>query len=426
MHATTLSDEERYARLQQRLDRGVTGAPDSPTFQAILRCLFTPDDAELATRIPAFTSLDALAERTGTDPESLDERLRAMARRGLVIDLELDGRRVVALAPVVIGFYEFTFMRTGDDAAGPEIARLFEDYFDEGLLPAAIFRASTQLGRSMVREESLPEDLPAEVLDWERTSAVIRSATSIAVSNCPCRVHARLLGRGCDAPVRTCLSFGPGADTMVRSGLAEPVSTEEALDIVAEAKAAGLAQTADNVREGITYLCNCCGCCCGMMRSIKRFDLPHGIVSSNWIAAVDHERCLGCGRCVKACPADAVHLELTHGQGRRRNWAVVDPERCLGCGVCDGACRNGAHTMVPRPVRSWVPKDTFERVVAMAIERQKLGDLLYDLSEREGAHAVARALRVLEHTPVARRLAAVEPLRSTFLHGLVAVMERAG
>jgi hypothetical protein len=104
----------------------------------------------------------------------------------------------------------------------------------------------------------------------------------------------------------------------------------------------------------------------------------------------------------------------------------VDPERCLGCGVCDDACRYEAHAMVPRPVRAWVPKDTFERVVAMAIERQKLGDLLYDLSEREGAHALARALRVLERTPVARRLAAIEPLRSTFLRGLVATMQHAG
>lgn len=421
----TSTEETTYHHLQERLDRGVTGAPDSPTFQHILRLLFTPEQAELACHIPAFTTVDALASRTGIPTDQLDERLREMARKGLVMDLELDGHRMVMLAPVVIGFYEFTFMRTGEDAAGPEIAQLFEDYFDEGLLPRAIFRASTQIGRSLVREEALPEDLTTEVLDWERTSSIIASATSVAVSPCPCRTHAHLLGRGCDAPVRTCLTFGPGADGLVAAGLAEAITNDEALAIVQECKAAGLAQTGDNVRDDVTYLCNCCGCCCGMMRSIKRFDLPHGIVSSNWIATIDHATCRGCGRCVKACPAGALHLEPTHGEGLRRNWAVVDTERCLGCGVCDDSCRYGAHAMVPRPIRAWVPKDTFERVVAMAIERQKLGDLLYDLSESQGVHAVARALRALEHTPAARRLAAIEPLKSTFLHGLVSVMERA-
>jgi ferredoxin len=421
-----LDDGRSYSRLQERLDRQVTGAPDSETFQAILRLLFTPEEARLAAQVPMFTSLSALARRTGIDEDELGRRVTEMAAKGLVIDLEHHGRRMVALAPVVIGFYEFTFMRTGDSAPTEEIARLFEEYFDEGALPRAIFRANTQVGRSLVREEALPDDPPVEVLDWERTSALLGAARSVAVSNCPCRVHAGLLGRACDAPVRTCLTLNESADAMVRAGVAEPITNDEALAIVQECKAAGLAQTADNVKDGVGYICNCCGCCCGMMRAIKRFDLPHGIVSSNWIASIDHERCRGCGTCVKACPADALHLEPTNGKGLRRNWAVVDPERCLGCGVCDDRCRYEAHAMVPREHRHWVPENTFERVVAMAIERGMLGDLLEDMADRQGARAVARILHVLEQTPPARALVAIEPLRSTFLHALVAGMGRAG
>lgn len=420
---STVDDD--YRLLRERLDRSMTGAPDSPTLQRILRRLFTPEDARLARQIPAFTPLAALASRTGLSREELDLRITEMARKGLVVDMDHSGERVVALAPVVIGFYEFTFMRTGDDAPDDEIARLFEEYFDEGDLPRAIFQANTQIGRSLVREESLPEELPTEVLDWERTSAIIAGARSIAVANCPCRVHAGLLGRACDAPVRTCLSFDEAADAFVKSGLAEAIDRNEAMSIVTEAKAAGLAQTADNVQRGVAYICNCCGCCCGMMRSLKRFDIPNAIVSSNWIAAIDHALCRGCGRCVKACPAGALHLELTHGQGLRRNWAVLDADRCLGCGVCSDACRYDAHSMVSREKRTWVPESTFERVVAMAIERGKLGDLLFDMTDARGARATARILHVLEQTSPARALIAIEPLKSVFLKTLVATIGRA-
>jgi formate hydrogenlyase subunit 6/NADH:ubiquinone oxidoreductase subunit I len=423
--AHTSSGVDPYRRLQERLDRMVTGAPDSPALRAILRRLFSPEEAELAVRMPTLCSVRSLAERLGRDEGELSGVIDGMASRGLVVDLEHRGKRWVMLAPVVIGFFEYTFMRVGEQAPDPELVELFDEYLygePDRRLAHAVFRGSVQIGRSLVREEALPEDSPVEVLDWERATSVIRSADRVAVAPCPCRAHARLAGHGCDAPLKTCLSFDAAADALVRMGLAESISTEEGLAVLAEAKAAGLAQTADNVQHGVTYMCNCCGCCCGMMQAIRGAGITQAIVSSNWVAETDFANCRGCKKCFRRCPTDAITMVDNQGKGRRVFWAIVDPDKCLGCGVCAEACRWEGRVMAPRAHRHFTPETTIDRMIAMAVERGRLGDLLLDTLTGTGPRAVARMLQVLEKTPPVAAVRAIEPLRSVFLRGLLAAV----
>ncbi|MFW2340027.1 MAG: 4Fe-4S dicluster domain-containing protein [Acidimicrobiia bacterium] len=415
-HATLtpeLDVELEYRLLQERLDRNVTGAPDSPAMRRILRMLFTPEDAHVARRLPQFISIPLLAKKLEVDVDDLNEHITSMARRGLVLDIERKGTRFVMAAPVVIGFFEFVFMRERPDAPMEDYAAAFEDVFDDEAFVRSVFTGKTQLGRSFVREEALPAEV--EILDWERATEAVRTADAVTVSLCPCRADARLREDGCDAPLRACLSFGGAAEMLARSGIGEAITNDEAMDILEEAKAAGLAQTGDNVREGITYMCNCCGCCCGMMRSIKKYSIYDGIVPSNWMATVDHSMCRGCATCAKACPADAIEIEPTNGKGLRKNWAVIDSDRCLGCGVCGDVCRWDAHGMEPRAEQPYIPADTMERVALMAIERGKLGDLLYDNVGSRLGQIAARSLSVIERMPPWKAAMAATRLRSVFL-----------
>jgi ferredoxin len=370
--------------------------------------------------------MEVLSRRTGVPVDDLEERVDTMAAKGLVVDLRLRGQRYVHLAPVVIGFYEFTFMRVRDDAAAEELAHLFHHYmYDDDSFARSVFAGSTQIGRSLVREESLPEQPQVEVLDWERATHIVATAHSVAVSPCPCRTHAELVGQGCGKPTRTCLTLNGGADALVRTGHAEPISNEEGLAILAMAKAAGLAQTADNVKHGVSYICNCCGCCCGMMQAIRRHGITGSIVSSNWVAHVDLSKCRGCKKCFHACPADAITMVDNGGKGLRKNWAIVDPNKCLGCGVCDERCNWGAHSMVPREARVFTPENTFDRMVTMAIERGKLAELLVDTLDGAGPHAMSRALAILAESRPAVAARAVEPLHSVFLRGMLAAVHAA-
>ncbi len=417
--------DREYRLLQQRMDRNVTGAPASPTFTKILELLFSPEEAKLARRIPFKpTRVSAVARDLGMPTDELQAKVTELAQRGVLGDFQVGRRHFVFLPPVVIGFFEFTFMRVRDDAPMAELSKLFHEYmFQDDRFMHAVGNGKTQLGRTLVHEQAIPEEDHTEILDWERASHLVKTASDVSVSICQCRHKASHMDEECDRPQRNCLSLNWPATMIAGNGWAEPISNAEAMTILEQSKEEGMALTGDNVQQEVSYICSCCGCCCGMINAIKTFDMRNGIVRSNWVVAVDTEKCEGCGLCAQDCPFDAIELEAARGDANAKT-ARCQEDLCLGCGVCYSSCKSGAIAMRSRPQRSVTPETMFDKIVTMAIERGKLANLIFDNPERLSHRALGRIASLLEKSPPFKAAMAVKPIRSAFLDRIVETAKR--
>jgi len=317
--------EEIYKKLREQLDQYALGFPEteSGTEIKILRKLFTEEEASMYLDLTMqLATPESVADRTDRDPQETAELLEKMAKKGLIFRLRRENTVRYGASPFVIGSYEYQLKNMDR-----EFAELIETYMKEGFLDVAKDGFIFPL-RTIPVNKSL--DTSWQVAPYDDAKEIIKKTKKIALADCICRVQKGHIEDACDKPLEVCLAFGSHADFYVENGLARYISQEEAIDVLEKCEEAGLVnQPASIVNPG--GMCNCCGDCCGLLRSLNRLPNPAERVLSSYFAVSDPDLCTGCEECLDRCQMDAITMSDDE-------TTVISADRCIGCGLCVTTC----------------------------------------------------------------------------------------
>ncbi len=329
-----------YKLLAERLDALPNGFPPTPDGAELrlLACLFTPEEASLACLLRATPEPPSqILARLGGDPNQVRKLLKDMVRRGLIALERGENGLGYKLMPFIVGIYEMQV-----DRLDAELARLFEDYFQQTFGQALSVRPQFQ--RVIPVHETVKAGI--EIQPYESAVDIVKGAKAWGVVDCICRKQKALIGEPCSHPLDVCMVMSSTSGAFDNSTTVHALTQEGALATLRRAAEAGLVHSVSNNQRGNWYICNCCTCSCGILRGIKELALPNAVARSAFINQVNEELCIACGDCEDACQFEAMSVMTT---------AQVDRNKCVGCGVCVIACNQDALSLVRRPAEEVQP-----------------------------------------------------------------------
>lgn len=412
-----------YRNLSNRINLFPQGAAATDLLFEILKILFSEKEAGLVSLLPIkpFNARKAARIWKTTEAEAIII-LNDLADRGLLTDIEMNDDILYSMPPPMAGFFEFSLMRFRNDIDQKTLSELYYKYMnvEEDFIKDLFATGKTQLGRVYVSEEVLSHENDLHVLDYERASEVVKTATSIGKGVCYCRHKMEHLDKNCEAPMEICMTFNDSADSLTRHRIATKVDVSEGIDLLQKARDLNLVQFGENVQEKVNFICNCCGCCCEALIAARKFGFLNPVHTTNFFPVIVQDKCNGCGKCVSLCPVEALSLVSSNDpRHQQKKKAKTDLENCLGCGVCLKGCEKKAIELRSRKERVITPVNSVHRVVTMAIERGKLQNLIFDDQVMFSHRALAAVLGVILKLPPLKQAMASQQFKSRYLVSLI-------
>jgi electron transport complex protein RnfB len=328
--------EDIFRQLQQRLDLYSMGFPATETGIEIkiLKKLFNQKDAEMFLNMsPKLEDPESVAQRLGSPIEEVAGQLEDMANRGLLFRVRKGESVKYGSIPFMHGLAEFQIKRLDR-----EMGELIDQYMDQRFNQSIAAVDGLFLRTIPVEKSIAPEH---HVAAFDDAVAIIKKNDTIAVAECLCRKAHKIMGKGCDKPIETCIMFGSMARFYIENKMGRLVDVEEAVGILRKAQEAGLV-TQPATAQNPGGMCNCCGDCCAILGAVKKFHKPAELVFSNYQTAINEENCTGCEICLDRCQMEAISMN-------KDGVAQVDLDRCIGCGLCVTTCPSEAICLIPKP-----------------------------------------------------------------------------
>jgi ferredoxin len=331
--------------------------------------------------------LEVFAEKTSFTMEELKESLKNkgieltedeilakvdfLAKNGVMMDQPTSQGVTIYRTLGIARIFDYIFMRDvdADDDDIKQLAKLQHDWMErrresvqnkydtyestiDKVMPIDRTIVSSYENQNTGDEIEIIVDKTIEtpqemILPSQTVQEIIEKYDDIAVGNCYCRNHARVLEEPCEQTSlkETCFTFGKSARHTAKHGFSRLISKDEALEIFAKIRDDGLVHKVMHLRANPELredaICNCCTDCCPQSRG---FMLEPTANYTNYLAQINPELCTGCGTCVKNC--HQLIIELNDDDIAER-----DEESCIGCGVCAYFCPENAISMVKTPLR---------------------------------------------------------------------------
>ena len=352
-----------YEQLREILDSHPATAPKTKSIDEILRTLFTPEEATVAVTM-SFKPKDAasIAKAAAISEDEAQRRLESMVSKGILFSKTKGDKALYGLVGLIPGVFEYPFMKGGGTPMHKRLAELWEEYHHEAL-GTSFSGNPTPLMRVVAVEQSItPQD---RIHPYEEVKHLINNANFIALTQCACRVSVAK----CNKPKEVCLVFEGVGEFLVERGFARQISKEEGMRVLDQAEAAGLVHTSNNSADRANLICNCCPCCCTILRAKTQLNHPHAFEPSRFVARVNSDECTACGICAdERCPMKAIEI--------RDDTAVVNTTKCIGCGLCVTGCPAEAVALSEREQIPIVPATAQEMIVKVLQEKGRLDEFM--------------------------------------------------
>lgn len=301
-------------KITDRIGHKVT--VDDPEYWG-LACIVTDEMAEVALKMKVRKPMtfSQLLKATGKEEKELEKLLEEMSIVGLLeYNWENPQKEKQYILPMFVpGSAEFTNMNRKQLEEHPELGRFFERM---SRLPLEKVTPMVPPGGAGIGMHVIPVEKAIEMenqsIDIEHISHWLKKYEGkYAASPCSCRLSRQTYEEGCaDDPEDWCIAVGDMADYVVETQKGgRYITYEEVLDILKRAEDNGFVHQITNIdgKNKIFAICNCNVNVCYALRTSQLFNTPN-MSRSAYVAHVQTENCVACGRCVEYCPAGAVKL----------------------------------------------------------------------------------------------------------------------
>jgi electron transport complex protein RnfB len=365
------NQDKVYRDLQQFLDTlpGGFAATETGSDIRLLKCLFTPEEAEIAMYLI-------------TKPEPVKQIHERINKSGTPIAIEelqqiLDRMLYKGTLKSYYEGYDETHYRATDPTAGGMISvqldhKLTEEFHN--CLNNYMFDMFSKRKpgpktlnplRTVPVDKSIPHPEKFPVSTYDNIRKIVDDAPGpFAVANCICRQKTRIFGEKCVKTdlEETCLMINPDhARRYVAMEVGRFITRDEVYDVLKRAQEDGLVVQPENSKKP-EAICICCGDCCVFLKPLKAHPRPVEFFITNYYAEVNPELCNGCEVCIDKCQMDA--REMVDG------IAIVNLDRCIGCGNCVVLCSSNANRLVKKEPE-FVPPDDKEAYYKTLLSHQQ-------------------------------------------------------